>query len=298
VTNFWLLLCVRQREHWEDRSSTCQALKEAHIHEKKRWVSLLMRMSVLRLRVRMNTTPWLLTMMWHSHQVWVCNSANIPNAATTHGSPISEAHIISPLSMMVHKQCTAPKLTWSLATDVTNNEKAPRTLPLGDHGCLPGPSHHPDPPPNSHLPPPHLNWGKPISLGNFSLRNPIVPPVHPSQSTLLTVSWMVTPTPLLSPRRNQKSDPVFLVLAECNLVTLPVLSCPEPQTQRSPSNQTSLSQTMTLMTECLMTHPMLQLHQVKHSTNESVIITIMASLLQNRSLTLSNICLALYYYLS
>jgi len=104
--------------------------------------------------------------------------------------------------------------------------------------------------------------------------------------------------PLLFLRRNQKLVPIFLVLAKGNLVILTVLSCPGPQTQRSLFNQTFLSQMTTLITGCLMTHLMLQLHQVKHSTNESMIITIMASSLQNRSLTSLNICLALYYYLS
>jgi len=99
--------------------------------------------------------PWLLTMMWHSHQVWVCNSADIPNAATIHRFPISEANIIGSLPMMVHKWHTTPKLTWSLVIDITNNEKAPGTLPLGDCDCLSRPSHPSDPTHNS-LPAPSL----------------------------------------------------------------------------------------------------------------------------------------------
>ena len=84
---------------------------------------------------------------------------------------------------MVRKRYTAPKLTRSLAINDTNDKKAPGTLPLGDHGCLPGPPHPQDPPPNPHLPPPHPGWGKPTFLENFSPRTPIVPPVSPPRDT-------------------------------------------------------------------------------------------------------------------
>jgi len=73
---------------------------------------------------------------------------------------------------MVHKWCTAPKIIRSLAIDITNNEKASGTLPLGNCGCLPGPPHPPDSPPSSHLPSPHLGWGKTCLSGEFFLQTP------------------------------------------------------------------------------------------------------------------------------
>jgi len=138
------------------------------------------------------TASWLLTTMWHSHWVWACNSANIPNATTTPRSPISEAHIIGLLSMMVCKGYTTPKLTWSLVINITNNEKAPGTLLLEDCGCLPGPPHPPDPPPSSHLSPPHPGWGKTRLSGENFPRTPIASPVHLPWSTPMMDSWMVT----------------------------------------------------------------------------------------------------------
>jgi len=90
--------------------------------------------------------------------------------------------------MLVHKQCTTPKLTRSLAMDITNDEKAPETLPLGEHGCLPEPPHPPDPPPDSNLPPPHPGWEKTRLSGESFSRTSIVPSVHLTQSVLMTDS--------------------------------------------------------------------------------------------------------------
>jgi len=155
--------------------------------------------------------------------------------------------------------------------------ESPRNPALRQLWLSSWPPHPPDPPPDSHLPPPHSGWEKTCLSGEFFPQNPYcascASDLEYSDDGLMDGYTY----PLLSPWRNQKSVPIFLVLAKGNLVTLPVLSCPGPQTQRSPSNMTSLSQMMTLMTGCLMTHLMLQLHQMKHSTNKSVIITIMAS---------------------
>ena len=176
--------------------------------------------------------------------------------------------------------------------------KSPRNPALRGSWLSSWAPHPPDPPPDSHLPSPHLDWEKTCLSRECFPQNPYraicASDLEYSDDGLMD-SYTYPP---LSLRRNQKSVPIFLVLAKGDLVTLPVLSCPGPQTQRSPSNQTSLSQMITLMSGYPMTHLMLRLHQVKHSTNKSVIIAIMASSLQNRSLTLSNICLALYFYLS
>ena len=74
--------------------------------------------------------------------------------------------------MMVRKRCTTPKLTRSLVIDITNNKKAPGTLPLEDHDCLSGPPHPLDPLPDSHLPPPHLGWEKTHLFGEIFPQNP------------------------------------------------------------------------------------------------------------------------------
>ena len=74
--------------------------------------------------------------------------------------------------MMVYKQHTTLTLIRSLVIDVTNDEKAPGTLPLGDCDCLPGSPHPPDPPLNSHLSSPHLVWEKTRLSGEFFPQNP------------------------------------------------------------------------------------------------------------------------------
>jgi len=74
--------------------------------------------------------------------------------------------------MMVCKWCTAPKLTWSLAINITNDEKASGTLPLKNCGCLPRSPHPSDPPPDSYLSPPHPGWGKTHLSGEFFPQNP------------------------------------------------------------------------------------------------------------------------------
>ena len=143
--------------------------------------------------------------MWHSHRVRAWNIADVPNAATAHGSSIPEVQINGPLSMMVCRRRPVPKLTRSLEIEATNDDNVPGTLLLGEHGCIPGSSHHHNIPPDSHLPPPHPGWRKTQLAGDPSPQNrycaTYVPALEDSSDGWCTDDNVYTPpVPELKPK--------------------------------------------------------------------------------------------------